>query len=250
MNETSIKWTEMTWNPTSGCTAVSPGCAHCYARELAERRRGTVAFPVGFDVVEKPHKLKEAEKIAPGTLVFVNSMSDLFHERISDGFRGRIIDAIETRPDVTFQTLTKRPGNAAVYFARRTVPQNLWLGVSIESQDHTGRASLLRRIDAHVRFVSAEPLLSALVLDLTGISWLIVGGESGSHITHDCGRALVTKPNGRWVPKATQSDWVRSLRDQARGRDVAFFFKQWGGPRPDSGGDLLDGRRCQAYPRP
>lgn len=175
-------WTSKTWNPVSGCYPASTGCAHCYARKLAEDKRGTIAFPLGFDVVMKPHKLDEPRKIKASTLIFVNSMSDLFLPEISDEYRDRILAVIRETPRHTYQTLTKRPENAVRYCATRKLPANLWLGVSVEAQPYVGRVDELRKIEAAVRFLSIEPMLSDLTLNLADVGWVIVGGESGCHL--------------------------------------------------------------------
>lgn len=265
MNETEIKWTELTWNPASGCTKISPGCKYCYAHALAENKRGTPAFPVGFDIVEKPHKLCEPAKTKRPSLIFTNSMTDMFHEEISDAYRDRIFTAIAATPRHRYQVLTKRPEAAARYFTTRRVPDCVWLGVTIENQNYVDRLRVLRRIAAKVRFASLEPLLGPIDLELAefgedrltdGIHWVIVGGESGAHLS-DPGvreeRGLSRKGDRvagepLWVPREDRIQWVRSVRDQCERAHVAFFFKQWGGTRPESAGRTLDGATHDGLP--
>jgi protein gp37 len=257
MNETEINWTELTWNPASGCTKISAGCKYCYAETIAEGKRGTVAFPVGFDVVEKPKKLGEPLKVKRPSLIFTNSMTDMFHESISDSYRERILESMHAAPQHRYQVLTKRPEVARRFFATRKVPGCMWLGVTIEHADTLDRLDVLREIDAGVRFVSAEPLLGPLEpMDLSGIHWLISGGESGVHFKDErvLGlRALVRRATPEevwphWVPREDRIPWVRSLRDQCNASGTAFWHKQWGGPRPHSGGRHLDGRTWDEMP--
>jgi protein gp37 len=254
MNVTEIVWTEKTWNPMSGCHPVSPGCAHCYARKLAEDKRGTLAFPVGFDVVLKPHKLNEPHAMKKPALIFVNSMSDLFLDEIPDEYRDRVLRVIAETPRHTYQSLTKRPANAARYFATRKVPPNMWLGVTVEDQLRADeRIPLLRQIDARVRFLSVEPMLSAIAFDsLDGMGWVIVGGESGSHLMRPdvCEqRALVDRTqSGKWAPRLSRVPWVRLVRDQCVAASVPFLFKQWGGSKGPIAGRELDGRIWDEYP--
>jgi protein gp37 len=252
MNNTEIVWTEKTWNPTSGCHPVSEECRHCYARSLAEQRRGTVAFPVGFDIVMKPHKLDEPRKIKAPALIFVNSMSDLFLDEITDEYRDRILTVIRETPRHTFQTLTKRPENAARYFSTRDVPANLWLGVTCGGASWAHRIDVLRTINAMVRFVSVEPLIEPLgQVDLSGIHWVIVGGESGNHLSDPAvalKRALVSRVRGKWTAREDRVQWIRDIRDQCTAAGVAFLFKQWGGTRGHLAGRTLDGRIWDEYP--
>jgi protein gp37 len=252
MNETEILWTQLTWNPASGCTKVSAGCKYCYAENLAENKRGTLAFPVGFDVVCKPHKLGEPAKVKKPSLIFTNSMTDMFHEDIPDSYRDRIIEAMKAASWHRYQVLTKRPEVAAKYFDKRSIPDCMWLGVTIEHQLTVERLAVLRCIPASVRFISAEPLLGPLDLNLTYIDWLIIGGESGSHMmdpTIADIRGLARKnQKGKWEANPEHTEWVRSLRDQCVAAGVPMFFKQFGGSRPTSAGRLLDGRTWDEMP--
>lgn len=228
---TPIEWATHTWNPVTGCDKVSPGCAHCYAETFAERWRGTPGHPYeqGFDLRLWPERL-DLRWRRPRT-VFVNSMSDLFHEHIPDGFIAQVYETMLRAPRHTFQVLTKRPERLVELADDLPWPANIWMGVTIENRRFTHRADRLRQVPAAVRFVSAEPLLGPLEgLDLAGIDWLIAGGESG--------------PRHRPV----RPDWITELRDRCVEEDVAFFFKQWGGVRSKTGGRLLDGRTWDEVP--
>lgn len=250
----TIEWTETTWNPVTGCDRVSPGCDHCYAMTLAKRLKamGQTKYQndgdprtsgPGFGVTCHPGALDEPLRWRRPRLVFVNSMSDLFHPDIPDLFIGQVFDVMASTPRHTYQILTKRPqriaralgpDGCAFYSAEGPVPcpqTNVWLGTSIESDRYTFRADHLRAAPAAVRFLSLEPLLGPLPsLDLTGIDWVIVGGESGRHA------------------RPVDPGWVRDLRDQSLDAGVAFFFKQWGGPTPKAGGRDLDGRTWDQMP--
>jgi protein gp37 len=234
---TEIEWTDATWNPVSGCTKISPGCDHCYAERIAERFRGVHGHPFerGFDLTLRPHKLLEPLSWRRPRRVFVNSMSDLFHKEIPRDFVDRVFATMEQAHWHVFQVLTKRSSLMRRYinerYASRRAPTHIWLGVSIENRQALVRLKHLRQANATIRFLSLEPLLEDLgVLDLNGISWAIAGGESG--------------PQARPIDR----DWVRRIRDQCRAADVAFFFKQWGGIRPKSAGNSLDGRKWLEYP--
>lgn len=210
-----IEWTEQTWNPTVGCTKVSPGCKHCYAEAMAKRLQamGTPGYDNGFALALLPGRLDEPLKRKKPTTYFVNSMSDVFHEKVPFDYIDRIFDTIARTPQHTYQILTKRAARMARYFVTRPAPANAWLGVSVEDRKHgVPRIDALRNVAASIRFLSIEPLLEPLGrIDLTGIDWVIVGGESG--------------------PKARpmQLEWVEEIRIQCGGHGVAFFFKQWGG---------------------
>jgi len=233
-NGSAIEWTDATWNPVTGCTKISPGCKFCYAERLTLRfGRG----PFGQLRLHPDRLLLPLRWRAPRR-IFVNSMSDLFHERVPDDYIERVIAVGRLAPQHVFQILTKRADRLLQWSAGVKVPPNVWLGVSIESARYIWRADRLRDVDAAVRFISAEPLLGSLRdLDLTGIAWVITGGESGGNPA----RALVEAWDGGWRPKREAVMWVRELREKCRRAGVAFFHKQWGGPRPTSGGRLLDG---------
>jgi protein gp37 len=228
-----IEWTEATWNPVTGCSKVSPGCAHCYAETFAERWRGVPGHPYeqGFDLRLWPERLEVPLRWRRPRVVFVNSMSDLFHEDIPDDYVAEVFDVMGRAEQHTFQVLTKRQDRLAELARQLPWPRNVWMGVTIENRRFVHRADALREVPAAVRFISAEPLLGPLErLDLTGIDWLIAGGESG--------------PRHRRIEPV----WVTELRDRCQREGVAFFFKQWGGLRPKSGGRKLDGREWDEMP--
>lgn len=255
MQDTAIVWTEKTWNPATGCTVVSAECKHCYALRIAEPKRGTPAFPNGFDITLREHKLREPFKIKEPSLIFVNSMSDLFHVDIPDSYRDRVVDVIRQTPQHQYQTLTKRPDNAARYWSTRKVPSNLWMGTTIGHQSSVHRLEHLKRIDAEIRFVSAEPLLGVVDFgDLSGIHWVIGGGESGSHLFNGPdaearGMARYNRTLHKWEPREDRAPWARALRDQCTAQGVAFFWKQWGGRMGHDAGRILDGRTWDEFPR-
>lgn len=251
MNKTQISWTELSWNTFSGCTKISDGCKHCYACTLAENKRGTPAFPNGFDLTIRPHKMREQFKIKTPSMIFVNSMSDFFFEGVPDSYRLEMLKVMEDTPQHVYQVLTKRANAMHRFCHEHCIPPNVWLGVTVENQAAAWRAEVLQQVDIPTRFISVEPLLSRIKLPLDGIAWVIVGGESGSHIaspTARRGRALVQPENGKWIPLPAAEAWVLDIQEQCDRAGVAFFFKQWGGPRPTSGGKLLQGRVCQDYP--
>ncbi len=228
-----IEWTEATWNPVTGCSKVSPGCAHCYAETFAERWRGLPGHPYqqGFDLRLWPERLEVPLRWRRPRTIFVNSMSDLFHEEIPAEYVAEIFDVMERADWHVFQILTKRPERLEALADDLPWPPNVWMGVSIENRRFVQRADYLRRTPAQTKFISAEPLLGPLEgLDLSGIDWLIAGGESG--------------PRHRPM----DVEWARDLRDRCVEENVAFFFKQWGGIRSKSGGRMLDGRVWDELP--
>lgn len=233
----AIEWTDATWNPVTGCTKLSRGCDNCYAERFAERFRGVEGHPFasGFDLTIRPERLEQPLMWRRSRMIFVNSMSDLFHKQVPGAFVDRVFDTMEAADWHVFQVLTKRSSLMRDYLLRRYGagggPSHIWCGVSVEEHQVTSRIAHLRAAPASVRFLSLEPLLGPLgPLDLTGIHWVIVGGESG--------------PRAR--PMAL--DWAREIRDQCLEQGVPFFFKQWGGIRPKSGGRLLDGRAWDGLP--
>lgn len=242
MAQTSrIEWTEATWNPTVGCTKISPGCKHCYAESMARRLQamGTPGYENGFKLVVLPDRLDEPLRRKKPTVYFVNSMSDMFHKSVSDDYIDQIFDVISRCPHHTFQVLTKRAERLSTYFRHRLPPKNAWIGVSVEDRKYgLPRIDALRQVDAHIRFLSVEPLLEDIgEIDLTDIHWVIVGGESG--------------------PKARpmKSEWVENIKRQCQEQGVQFFFKQWGGWGADgkrrskkANGRLLNGRTWDQMP--
>lgn len=230
----SIEWTEATWNPVRGCTKVSPGCKHCYAETFSERFRGVPGHPFeqGFDLRLVPTALELPKRWRRGRLVFVNSMSDLFHEDVPVEYVARVFDVMRECPQHQFQVLTKRAERLEALAPALCPPPNVWLGVSVEDDRHTWRIEHLRRTAARVRFLSIEPLLGPIAkLHLDGIHWVIVGGESG----HGA--------------RPMNAEWVRGIRDQCRRARVPFFFKQWGGVRKSKNGRTLDDRTWDEMPR-
>lgn len=257
MNETGIIWTGATWNPVSGCQKVSQGCKFCYAESLAEKYRGTPAFPDGFDLTYRPHKLKEPLALKTPTLIFVNSMSDFFWDAISDEYRDKMLDVIKRTPQHQYQVLTKRPKKMVEYFTTRKVPSNFWCGVTIEDQANKERLGYLKQVDAEIRFISMEPLISPVFFeddDLEGIHWIITGGESGLHLFKEdvrLHRSLVNldEKTRKWTPREDRMDWIRMIRDACTASGVKYFHKQWGGHKPESAGRMLDGRTWNEMPR-
>lgn len=231
--KTDIEWTDATWNPVTGCTKVSPGCKHCYAETFAERWRGVAGHPYeqGFDLRLWPDRLELPLRWKKPRMIFVNSMSDLFHEGVPFEFIRRVFETMEKAAWHTFQVLTKRSERLAELAPDLPWPPNVWMGVSIEAARYLGRADHLRKVPATVRFLSLEPLLESLgALDLSGIHWVIVGGESG--------------PGARPM----DATWVREIREKCLAAGVPFFFKQWGGVRKAQRGRLLDGRTWNGMP--
>jgi protein gp37 len=234
-----IEWTDATWNPVRGCTKISPGCKHCYAETFAERFRGVKGHPYeqGFDLRLVPEKLAEPFLWRSPKLVFVNSMSDLFHEAVPDEYIEMVCRVMATANWHTFQILTKRSERLSSLLRGRlrfaAEQDHIWWGVSVEDRKYgLQRIRHLQKTPAAVRFLSIEPLLENLgSFDLTGINWAIVGGESG--------------PGARPMKK----EWVLAVRDQCREYAVPFFFKQWGGVRKKKSGRLLDGRTYDEYPQ-
>jgi protein gp37 len=226
----TIEWTEMTWNPVTGCTKLSAGCKHCYAETVAKRFWGERKFT---DVQMHPERLDQPKKWRKPRVIFVNSMSDLFHEAVSVEFIRQVFAVMVACPQHTFQVLTKRSERLLDMSSTLDWPLNIWMGVSVEDERVVERIDDLRQVPAAVRFVSLEPLLGPLDhLDLDGIDWAIVGGESGSGA------------------RAMERPWVTSIRRQCRAQEVAFFFKQWGGVRKGSFGRVLDGRTYDEMPIP
>jgi protein gp37 len=240
----SIEWTDMTWNPMAGCTIISPGCTNCYAMRMAPRlaafgqqkyegltrktggrAKWTGAINLDAKALALPHTWKQPKK------VFVNSMSDMFHEDVPFSFIEQVFQTMDTTPRHIYQILTKRADRLAELSSDLPWPSNVWMGVSVENNAYVSRIDWLRRSNAAIKFLSLEPLLGPLDhLDLTGIDWVIAGGESG--------------PGARPI----DPEWVRSIRDQCVGAGVAFHFKQWGGTNKKKAGRELDGRTWDEFP--
>ena len=236
-DRSTIEWTDATWNPVTGCTKITRGCDNCYAERFAERWRGIKGHPYeqGFELRQWPSRLNQPSRWRKPRMVFVNSMSDLFHKRVERSFIDKVFDTMESADRHTYQILTKRSSLMRNYLRRRyagtSAPQHIWCGVSVEDSATTVRIKHLQQAPATVRFLSLEPLLGPIEhIDLEGISWVIVGGESG--------------------PKARppRPEWVCQLRDLCAREHVAFFFKQWGGVTSKAGGRQLEGTEHNAMP--
>ncbi|HUU84543.1 MAG TPA: phage Gp37/Gp68 family protein [Phycisphaerae bacterium] len=233
-DNSSIEWTDSTWNPVTGCTKVSPGCTHCYADRMAKRLRamGMPQYRNGFQLTLHEDVLKVPLRWKKPRMVFVNSMSDLFHERVPLDFIRRTFDVMQQASQHTFQVLTKRPEVALEHADQLAWPENVWLGTSVEKADYVHRLRTLRRIPAHIRFLSLEPLLGPITrVPLQDIHWVIVGGESG--------------PGARPMNER----WVVQIRNRCLAGGVPFFFKQWGGVNRKRTGRHLDGRTWGEMPR-
>ncbi len=232
-DHSAIEWTDATWNPVTGCTKISPGCKYCYAERLAERLQamGNPRYKNGFVVTLHEDQLDLPLRWRQPRQIFVNSMSDLFHDAVPDDYIRRVFDVMVKARWHVFQVLTKRSGRLADLARHLPWPSNVWQGVSVENADYVSRIADLVKVPAAVRFLSVEPLLGPIAdLPLKSIHWVIVGGESG--------------PGHRPI----QPEWVRAIRDQCGSAAVPFFFKQWGGRTPKAGGRTLDGQKWSAMP--
>lgn len=236
-DQSAIEWTDATWNPVTGCTKISPGCDHCYAERFSERFRGVEGhhFANGFDLTLRPDRLRQPLKWERPRKIFVNSMSDLFHKGVPRAFVDEVFNTMEQSNWHVFQILTKRSSRMRTYINRRyqtnAPPTHIWLGTSVEDSTKASRIRHLADTRSALRFLSVEPLIDPIGrLDLSGIHWVILGGESG--------------PGARPM----RLEWAQAVRDQCLSQNVPFFFKQWGGFRPKSGGRLLDGREWNQYP--
>lgn len=232
--DSSIEWTEATWNPVTGCTKISPGCKFCYAERMAKRLQamGQERYRDAFKLTLQPSALEAPLHWKKPRVIFVNSMSDLFHKDVPQQYIASCFDVMKRARQHTFQILTKRPERAAEFADRLPWPKNVWMGTSVENAAYVSRITDLQAIPAHVRFLSVEPLLGPIPrLPLAGIHWVIVGGESG--------------PGARPMKK----EWVYQIRDRCVARGVPFFFKQWGGVQKSVHGRVLDGRTWDEMPR-
>lgn len=243
MGDTGIEWTDTTWNPTTGCDRISDGCGACYAIPMAKRLKAMgqpkymrdgdpeTSGP-GFGLTVHPDTLDIPRRWKKPRLVFVNSMSDLFHPEVPDEFIRRVFQTMVDTPIHTYQVLTKRSKRLAAMADRLPWPENVWMGVSVENQQYQFRVRHLAEVPAAVRFVSAEPLLGPVELGVAEhqVGWVIAGGESGID------------------PRPVEADWVRAIRDETVGAGVPFFFKQWGGRTPKRNGAMLDDREWKEFP--
>jgi protein gp37 len=233
--KSAIEWTESTWNPVTGCTKISQGCKFCYAEKMAKRLQamGQANYKDGFRLTLQPQMLELPLRWKRPQAIFVNSMSDLFHKDVPLDYIDRVFDVMRRADWHRFQVLTKRADRLEALDPRLEWPANVWMGASVENADHLDRIDSLRRTHAKVKFLSLEPLLGPLPdLDLRGIDWVIVGGESGQNA------------------RPLQESWILEIRDQCREAQVAFFFKQWGGQNKKKAGRLLEGRTWDAMPLP
>ena len=234
MSKSTIEWTHATWNPVTGCTKVSPGCKHCYAETLAARLKamGQANYRNGFRLTLQPQMLDRPLSWKRPQLIFVNSMSDLFHEKVPATYIQKVFRTMRNAPWHQFQVLTKRGERLEKVARNIDWPQNVWMGVSVESQDYVKRIDQLRTTKAYIKFLSLEPLLGPLSdLALDDIDWVIVGGESG--------------PGSRPI----HAEWVLDIKKQCQAAGVAFFFKQWGGVNKKRAGRALEGRTWDQLPR-
>jgi protein gp37 len=236
-DSTQIEWTDSTWNPVTGCTKITAGCDFCYAERFSERFRGVSDHPFenGFDLTLRPDRLDQPLHWRQPRRIFVNSMSDLFHKEVPATFIDSVFETMEKGSWHTYQVLTKRSSLMVRYLRKRygaaLAPAHIWLGVSVEDAKNAVRLKHLKAAQAATKFVSFEPLIGPVGnIDLDGIDWVIVGGESG--------------PRARPI----EEQWVLDIRDRCKAQRVAFFFKQWGGIRPKAGGRLLKGKEWSQYP--
>lgn len=241
MGKTKIEWTDRTWNPVTGCTKTSPGCANCYAEIMANRLRaiGLKKYENGFSVTTHEESLREPLEWTGKQNIFVCSMGDLFHRNVPFEFIDRVMETIKKTPQHRYQILTKRAERMKEYFSTREVPKNAWIGVTVESSEMKQRAERLKEIKATVRFLSCEPLLNDIGdIDLTGIDWVIAGGESGQRA------------------RRMEKEWLLSLKTQTEKQDTPFFFKQWGtwgedGEKRDKkrNGNTIEGKAYRQMPK-
>lgn len=235
MAQSSIEWTEMTWNPTTGCDKITAGCKFCYAEVMAKRLKamGIEKYTNGFELAIHEDELQTPYTWKKSKMVFVNSMSDLFHKDVPVEFIQKVFKVMKENPHHVFQILTKR-ADVLLYYDKEGLldwTHNIWMGVSVESEKVMKRIDLLRQTNARVKFISCEPLISPLPnLGLNGIDWVIVGGESGR------------------TPRPMKKEWVMDIKEQCKEKDVAFFFKQWGGTNKKKTGNLLNGRKYLEMP--
>lgn len=240
MTATKIEWTEATWNPTIGCTKITAGCKNCYAETMARRLQamGVKGYENGFDFKVLPDRFSQPSTIKKPTNFFVNSMSDLFHEKMHFEYIDKIFETIKNTPQHCYQILTKREQKLKRYFEKRPIPSNVWLGVTVENKNVKNRIDVLKTINVPIRFLSIEPLIGDVgELDLSGIHWVIVGGESGQNA------------------RPMNPDWPKNIQKQCKEQNVAFFFKQWGTWGEDgkkrskyANGSLLYGKEWKEEP--
>ena len=233
MNKSKIEWTESTWNPVSGCTKVSRGCDNCYAERMAKRLQamGTRGYENGFEVTLHPYAMDKPLKMKKPQIIFVNSMSDIFHEKIPDEFVLQIFEVMNKAYWHTFQVLTKRPKRLKKLADKIKWTDNIWMGVTVEANEYVDRVDFLRNCPAKIKFLSLEPLIDSVdKLDYTGIDWVIAGGESG------------------YGARTMKKEWVLDIKNRCQKENIDFFFKQWGGVNKKKAGRLLDGKTYDDMP--
>jgi len=233
MSKSKIEWTESTWNPVSGCTKISRGCDNCYAERMAMRLKamGTRGYENGFEVTMHPHALEKPLKMKKPQVIFVNSMSDIFHEKIPDEFIFQIFEVMNKAHWHTFQVLTKRPKRLAKLASKLNWTDNIWMGITVEANEYVDRVDYLRDCPAKIKFLSLEPLIDSVdKLDYRGIDWVIAGGESG------------------YGARVMKKEWVLEIRDRCKNENIDFFFKQWGGVNKKKAGRTLDGEIYDEMP--
>jgi len=234
MNKSKIEWTESTWNPVSGCNKVSRGCDNCYAERMAVRLQamGTKGYEDGFELTLHPHALEKPLKMKKPQVIFVNSMSDIFHDKIPDEYIIQIFKVMNKAYWHTFQVLTKRPKRLEKIADKLNWTSNIWMGVTVEANEYVDRVNYLRDCPAHIKFLSIEPLIDSVdTLDYTGIDWAIVGGESG------------------YGARVLKKEWVVDVKDKCLELNIPFFFKQWGGVNKKKAGRLLDNKIYDDMPK-
>ncbi|MBN1304910.1 MAG: phage Gp37/Gp68 family protein [Anaerolineales bacterium] len=234
MADSKIEWTDSTWNPITGCTKISPGCKNCYAERMAKRLKamGQPNYENGFNLTLHPHMLKRPLEWKKPSLIFVNSMSDLFHQDVPLEFILEVFDIMKEAHWHQFQVLTKRAERLSALAPSLNWPDNVWMGVSVENQDYTYRIDHLRNTNAKIKFLSIEPLIGPITtMGLRNIDWVVVGGESG--------------PRSRIIKK----EWVLNIKNMCQEEGVPFFFKQWGGTNKKKTGRLLDGQTWDQLPK-
>ena len=234
MNKSKIEWTESTWNPVSGCNKVSRGCDNCYAERMAKRLQamGTKGYENGFEVTLHPHILEKPLRIKKSQIIFVNSMSDIFHDKIPDEYIIKIFETMNKAYWHTFQVLTKKPKRLKKIANKLKWTSNIWMGVTVEGNEYIDRVDYLRNCPANIKFLSIEPLIDSVnKLDYTGIDWVIVGGESG------------------YGARVLEKRWVTEVKNRCLELNIPFFFKQWGGVNKKKAGRLLDGKIYDDMPK-
>ena len=241
MAKSAIQWTEATWNPATGCSKVSPGCKLCYAEKMSKRLMlmGQKKYKNNFSYTEHPNEIDKPLDWKKGKMIFVNSMSDLFHELATDSFINSVFETMMMATQHTYQILTKRPQRMKEFVDKfisvrgglETIPKHIWLGTSVENQDYISRVEILKQVNCTMKFVSFEPLIGPVEPNLDGINWAIVGGESG------------------YGYRPIEESWIRIIQNKCALHGTAFFFKQWGGIHPKAKGALLDGKEYQEFPK-